>query len=94
LVEEQGLSSIGEQTKKFMADFDDIRQLTMESIRNNRKNVSIMRDWKDKIRNTLLEVRNEFISAIDDYTEKFVQSLRDVDQSNELSSFAGEDKRQ
>ena len=76
-----------------MADFDDIRQLTMESIRTNRKNVNIMRDWKDKIRNTLLEVRSEFIAAIDDYTEKFVQSLRDVDQSSELSSFAGEDKR-
>jgi hypothetical protein len=55
-----------------MADFDDIRQLTMESIRTNRKNVNIMRDWKDKIRNTLLDVRGEFIAAIDDYTEKFV----------------------
>jgi hypothetical protein len=76
-----------------MADFDDIRQLTMESIRNNRKNVNIMRDWKDRIRNTLLDVRSEFIAAIDDYTEKFVQSLRDVDQSSELATFAGEDKR-
>ena len=32
LVEEQGLTSIGEQTKKYMSDFDDIRQLTMNSI--------------------------------------------------------------
>ena len=62
-----------------MSDFDDIRQLTMDSIRNNRKNSNLMRDWKDSIRQTLLDVRDEFVHLIDDYTEKFVQSLRDVD---------------
>jgi ribosome recycling factor len=76
-----------------MSDFDDIRQLTMDAIRSNRKNNNIMRDWKENIRSTLLETRQEFIVLIDDYTEKFVQSLRDVDQSSELSNFAGEDKR-
>jgi hypothetical protein len=62
-----------------MGDFDDIRQMTMESIRANRDNVHIMRNWKEEIRSTLMDVRNEFMVLIDDYTEKFVQSLRDVD---------------
>lgn len=77
-----------------MGDFDDIRQMTMESIRTNRENVNIMRNWKEEIRGTLMEVRNEFMNLIDDYTDKFVQSLRDVDQSSELAVYAGEDKRQ
>ena len=55
-----------------MSDFDDIRQLTMDSIRTNGKNINIMRDWKENIRSTLLDVRNEFIQLIDEYTEKFV----------------------
>lgn len=76
-----------------MGDFDDIRQMTMESIRTNRDNVNIMRNWKEEIRGTLMTVRDEFMNLIDDYTDKFVQSLRDVDQSSELAIYAGEDKR-
>jgi small nuclear ribonucleoprotein (snRNP)-like protein len=76
-----------------MGDFDDIRQMTMESIRTNRDNVNIMRNWKEEIRGTLMTVRDEFMNLIDDYTDKFVQSLRDVDQSSELAVYAGEDKR-
>ena len=77
-----------------MNDFDEIRQLVMDCIRRNRQNTSIMYDWKETIRKQLMEVRNEFISMIDDYTEKFLQSLRDVDQSSALVTFAGEDKSQ
>jgi hypothetical protein len=29
-----------------MADFDDIRSLTMENIRTNRKNGNIVKAWK------------------------------------------------
>lgn len=78
-MEEQGLTSIGEQTKKYMSDFDDIRQLTMDSIRTHRKNTNVMQAWKKQIRQTLLDVREEFMFLIDDYTEKFVSSLRDID---------------
>ena len=44
----------------------------MDSIRANRCNVDIMRNWKEEIRSTLMDVRNEFMMLIDDYTEKFV----------------------
>jgi hypothetical protein len=30
-----------------MSDFDDIRQLTMDSIRSHRKNINGMKSWKD-----------------------------------------------
>ena len=51
----------------------------MDCIQRNRGNTSIMYEWKETIRRQLMEVRQEFISMIDEYTEKFVQSLRDVD---------------
>ena len=38
-----------------------------------------MQAWKKQIRRTLLDVREEFMFLIDDYTEKFVSSLRDID---------------
>jgi len=62
-----------------MSDFDEIRHLVMDCIQRNRGNTSIMYEWKETIRRQLMEVRQEFISMIDEYTEKFVQSLRDVD---------------
>ena len=39
-----------------MSDFDDIRSLTMDNIRNNRKNENIIKNWKNEIRNILLTV--------------------------------------
>ena len=62
-----------------MGDFDSIRQMTRESIRTNRDNVNIMRNWKEEIRGTLMEVRNEFMNLIDDYTDKFVYKKRRKD---------------
>jgi len=94
LVESQGLTAIDEQTKKYMCDFDEIRKNTMESILKNRKNVNTMLEWKDSIRHELMVVKEEFSKAIDQYTDKFVESLREIDQSSELALFQGEDKRQ
>jgi len=77
-----------------MCYFDEIRKNTMESILKNRKNVNTMLEWKDSIRHELMVVKEEFSKAIDQYTDKFVESLREIDQSSELALFQGEDKRQ
>ena len=51
-----------------MSDFDDTRQLTMDMIRKHRKNDNVQKEWKDTIRTCLLEVRDELIEVIEDYT--------------------------
>ena len=76
-----------------MADFDDIRSLTMENIKANRKNENIIYGWKNEIRETLLTVQREFIRHINDYAEKFMQGLLTSDSSEFLAPYYGEDKK-
>jgi len=54
-----------------MTDFDDIRCLTMDCIRNNRKNESIFMNWKKSIRNNLVNIQREFNQHINDYANQF-----------------------
>ena len=76
-----------------MSDFDDIRSLTMDNIRNNRKNENIIKNWKNEIRNILLTTKKEFIKHINDYADQFVLSLAAADHAENLIPFLGEDKR-
>ena len=64
-----------------MNDFDQIRNLTMDVILKHRKTTNTLKNWKEEIRATLLTIKENFIFLIDDYTDKFCQSLRDIDQS-------------
>ena len=53
----------------------------------------MIKEWKQSIRQTLIEVKENFIEWIDNFTNKFVKSLNKIEQSRELIEFAGEDKR-
>ena len=41
-----------------------------------------------------MKVKNEYIEWIENFTNKFVKSLNKIEQSRELISFVGEDKKQ
>ena len=60
----------------------------------NEPSITIIKEWKENIRQTLIEVKNEFVEWIDTFTNKFVKSLNKIEQSRELVNFVGEDKRQ
>ena len=60
----------------------------------NEPNISIIRKWKEGIRDTLIKVKEEYIEWIENFTNKFVKSLNKIEQSRELISFVGEDKKQ
>lgn len=66
----------------------------MKAIVENGPNTSIIREWKEAIRDTLIKVKSEFIEWIDNFTNKFVKSLNKIEQSRELINFVGEDKKQ
>ena len=59
----------------------------------NEPSITIIREWKESIRKTLIEVKDEFVEWIDTFTNKFVKSLNKIEQSRELVNFVGEDKR-
>ena len=59
----------------------------------NEPNISIIRKWKEGIRDTLIKVKEEYIEWIENFTNKFVKSLNKIEQSRELISFVGEDKK-
>ena len=59
----------------------------------NEPNISIIRKWKEGIRDTLIKVKEEYIEWIENFTNKFAKSCNKLDQSRELISFVGEDKK-
>jgi len=93
LVGEQDLVYIDKRFKKEMEDFEDIKNTTKKAVVDNAQNTALIKEWKQSIRKTLIEVKENFIDWIDNFTNKFVKSLNKIEQSRELIEFAGEDKR-
>ena len=58
-----------------MEDFESIKENTAKSLRENEINTSQMKDWKLGMRKTLLDVRQQFVDWIDNFTNKFIKSL-------------------
>ena len=73
--------------------FEQIREFTCRSVKENDKNTALIHNWKRDIRNTLITVKQNFIEWIDNFTDKFVKNLNKIEQSRELVEFANEDKK-
>jgi len=76
-----------------MEDFESIKENTAKSLRENEINTSQMKDWKLGMRKTLLDVRQQFVDWIDNFTNKFIKSLSKIEQSKELLEFQNEDSK-
>ncbi len=51
-----------------------------------------MKKWKADIRKTLIQVRENFISWVDSFTNRFVESLKNIEKSAEMVKYQGADK--
>ena len=80
--------------KSQLEEFEQIKAYTAKAIVENEPNISIIHKWKEGIRDTLVKVKNEYVEWIENFTNKFVKSLNKIEQSRELISFVGEDKKQ
>ena len=76
-----------------MEEFESIKSYTQKAIVENEVNKSIIKEWKEGIRDTLIQVKEQFVEWIDNFTNKFVKSLNKIEQSRDLINFVGEDKR-
>ena len=76
-----------------MEDFERIKHFAAEQVQFSEKKMNIMKNWRQEIRKILINVRNDFIQWIDNFTNKFILSLKDIEQSKDLKEFIGEDRR-
>ena len=94
IVASEDLHYIDKKYKNQLEEFEQIKAYTAKAIIENEPNISIIRKWKEGIRDTLIKVKEEYIEWIENFTNKFVKSLNKIEQSRELISFVGEDKKQ
>ena len=90
----QDLHYIDKRYKKQLEEFESIKSYTYKAIQENEVNKAIIKEWKEGIRDTLIQVKEQFVDWIDNFTNKFVKSLNKIEQSRDLINFVGEDKRQ
>jgi len=94
IVASEDLHYIDKKYKNQLEEFEQIKSYTAKAILENEPNISIIHNWKEGIRDTLVKVKNEYVEWIENFTNKFVKSLNKIEQSRELISFVGEDKKQ
>lgn len=93
IVSSEKLLYIDKSYKHEMEDFERIKDLTAEAARSNIKNLDIIKKWKQEIRGCLMRVRERFNENVDKFIYTFGQLFKDVEMSNDLKDFRGEDKR-
>lgn len=76
-----------------MDDFERIKKLAHEAIKSNWENTKITATWKRSIRDCLMKIRERFNENIDRFIYQFATVFKNVEMSNELMEFRGEDKR-
>ncbi len=92
LIEEQDLIYIDKKFKKEMEQFERIKLLTADIIKSKSEQTQPMKKWKSEIRKCLIGVRDTFIQWIDSFTNKFVDSLKNLEKSHEMMKFQGADR--
>lgn len=93
LVSSQQLLYIDQSYKTEMEDFERIRDLTAKAVTSNVENTTIIKRWKQRIRESLMEIRDQFNKYIEQFIELFGDKFKDVEHSSDLLEFRGEDKK-
>ncbi len=76
-----------------MTEYERIKNLASAAILQNSSKMNGMRAWKNEIRRTLMTVRSQFLRWVDHFTNQFINSLRDIENSRDLKEFTNEDHR-
>ena len=80
---------VSDNYKQQLQEFDQIKNTTHEVIRESSTKMDLMKIWKNRIRTTLIKVRNDFVGWIDSFTNQFINSLKTVDGHGELADLGG-----
>jgi hypothetical protein len=67
-----------------MEDFERIKGLTVTIIKAKAGQLDPIKNWKAEIRKNLISVRDSFIQWIENFTNKFVDSLKNIEKSGDM----------
>jgi hypothetical protein len=84
MMSQEGLVYMDAQYKRDMEVYESIKATTFRAVVENRPSATLISSWKTNIRETLFQVRKEFIEWIDSFTLKFVRSLQKIESSKEM----------
>ena len=76
-----------------MTDFEKIKATTAQILKAYSSKTNQVKDWKKEIRACLMEVKSNFTEWLDDITNKFLVSLKDIENQGDLKHMAGTDLR-
>ena len=79
--------------EQFEEEFDEIKQLTLTLIRDNIPRTTAIRDWQDKTRSLVMEVKRQFNQWIDKFTSKYLSNISSF-QEKRAPIFHTEDTKQ
>ena len=51
--------------------------------------MNVMKNWKNQIRSTMMQVKSEFVDWIDTFTIQFIRSLKGIEGQRELADLGG-----
>lgn len=92
MMNQEGLIYVDKQYKHDMEDYESIKANCFRSVQENTPYSTLIQTWKQKIRDTLVQVRCDFNEWIDSFTHKFVRSLNKIEYSKELIEYSDQDR--
>ena len=81
LVAREDLQYIDKKYKNQLEDFEKIKDYAAKAIQENSPHIHIIAEWKAKIRDTLIKVKDKYIEWIESFTNKFIKSLSKIEQN-------------
>lgn len=67
-----------------METYEGIKAMTYRAVKEDTPYMTLIKNWKSNIRETLVQVRKEFNDWIDAFTYSFIRSLNKVENSKEM----------
>jgi hypothetical protein len=93
LISMEKLQYIDKSYNREMEDFERIKELTAEACKTNTPNLSIIKRWKYDVRGCLMRLKHRLNENMDKFIYEFATLFKDVELSNDLKPFKGEDKK-
>lgn len=89
---QEGLVYVDKQYKADMELYESIKTLTHRVIIENGPSATLISNWKNSMRHTLVGIKEQFFEWITDISQKFVSRLNKIEQSRELSDYSDQDR--
>lgn len=78
--------------EQFEEEFGEIKELTLNTIRDNIKRTTAIADWKNETRSLVLEVKRQFNEWIDQFASRYLRSVN-AQQEKRAPNFLAEDTK-